>query len=71
LTGNPEVIRSSVGLVPTNALVLIELGPNFPAGRIRLGRKSLDVTRAYLKGKASESVEAQEHANGSSLALYA
>jgi hypothetical protein len=46
--------------------VLIELGPNFPACRIRLGHKSLDVTRAYLKGKDAESEEAQEHANSSS-----
>jgi hypothetical protein len=29
------------------------------------------VTLAYLKGKDAESEEAQEHANGSSLALYA
>jgi hypothetical protein len=33
--------------------------------------KSLDVTLAYLKGKDAESEEAQEHANTSSLALYA
>jgi hypothetical protein len=33
--------------------------------------KSLDVTLAYLKGKDEESEEAQEHANSSSLALYA
>src|SRR5579862_2826466 len=33
--------------------------------------KSLDVTLAYLKGKDAESEEAQEHANSSSLALYA
>ncbi len=39
--------------------------------RIRLGHESLDVTFAYLKGKDAESEEAQEHANGSSLALYA
>ena len=32
---------------------------------------SLDVTLAYLKGKDAESEEAQEHANSSSLALYA
>jgi hypothetical protein len=30
-----------------------------------------DVTLAYLKGKDAESEEAQEHANSSSLALYA
>jgi len=35
--------------------------------RIRLGHESLD----YLKGKDAESEEAQEHANSSSLALYA
>jgi len=29
------------------------------------------VTLAYLKGKDAESEEAQEHANNSSLALYA
>jgi hypothetical protein len=51
--------------------VLIELGPNFPAGRVRLGHESLDVTLAYLKGKDAESEEAQEHANNSSLAVYA
>lgn len=39
--------------------------------RIRLGHESLDVTLAYLKGKDAESGEAQEHANSSSLALYA
>jgi hypothetical protein len=39
--------------------------------RIRLGHESLDVTLAYLKGKDTESEEAQEHANSSSLALYA
>lgn len=39
--------------------------------RIRLGRESLDVTLAYLKGKDAESEEAQEHANSSSLVLYA
>lgn len=39
--------------------------------RIRLGHESLDVTLAYLKGKDAESEEAQEHANSSSLALYA
>jgi hypothetical protein len=39
--------------------------------RIRLGHESLDVTLAYLKGKEAESEEAQEHANSSSLALYA
>ena len=31
----------------------------------------IDVTLAYLKGKDAESEEAQEHANRSSLALYA
>ena len=38
---------------------------------IRLGHESLEVTLAYLKGKDAESEEAQEHANSSSLALYA
>ena len=37
---------------------------------IQLGHESLDVMLAYLKGKDAES-EAQEHANSSSLALYA
>ena len=32
---------------------------------------TVDVTLAYLKGKDAESEEAQEHANNSSLALYA
>jgi hypothetical protein len=35
---------------------------------IRLGQ---EVTLAYLKGKDAESEEAQEHANSSSLALFA
>ena len=39
--------------------------------RIRLWHESLDVTLAYLKGKDAESEEAQDHANSSSLALYA
>jgi len=51
--------------------VLIEFGANSTGGRIRLGHESLDVTLAYLKGKDAESEEAQEHANSSSLALYA
>ena len=38
--------------------------------RIVLSHESLDVTPAYLKGNDSESEEAQEHANSSSLALY-
>jgi hypothetical protein len=38
---------------------------------IHPGHESLDVTLAYLKGKDAESEEAQEHANSSSLALYA
>jgi hypothetical protein len=37
----------------------------------RLGHESLDVTLAYLNGKDAESEEAREHANSSSLALYA
>jgi hypothetical protein len=32
MTGNPEVIGSSFGLVPTNALVVIEIGANLPDG---------------------------------------
>jgi integrase len=43
----------------------------YPMVPIRLGHESLDVTLAYLKGKDAESEEAQEHANSSSLALYA
>jgi hypothetical protein len=39
--------------------------------RIRLGHESLDVTLDYVKGKEAESEKAQEHANSSSLALYA
>ena len=42
---------------------------NFHHGPLR--HESLDVTLAYLKGKEVESEEAQEHANSSSLALYA
>jgi len=43
----------------------------YPMVPIRLGHESLDVTLAYLKAKDAESEEAQEHANSSSLALYA
>ena len=39
--------------------------------RIRLGHESLDVTLAYHNGKDAESEEAPEHANSSSLVLYA
>ena len=39
--------------------------------RIRPGYKSLDVTLTCLKEKDAESEEAREHANNSSLALYA
>jgi hypothetical protein len=54
--GNPEVNRGC--------------GPGYTI-RIRLEHESLDVMLAYLKGKDAESEEAQEHANSSSLALYA
>ena len=37
--------------------------------RFWVEHQSLDVTLAYLKGKDTESEEAQEHANSSSLAL--
>jgi hypothetical protein len=36
-----------------------------------LRHESLDVTLAYLESTDAESEEAQEHANSSSLALYA
>lgn len=39
--------------------------------QIRLGHESLDVALAYRKSKDAESEEALEHANPSSLALYA
>jgi hypothetical protein len=76
--GNTEVTGSSFGSVPRNALVVV----NRPTPRLlavrkltghpnHLGHESLDVTLAYLKGKDAESEEAQEHANSSSLALYA
>jgi hypothetical protein len=39
--------------------------------RIRLDHESLHVTLSYLKGKDAESEEAQEHANSSSVAMYA
>jgi integrase len=55
----------------TFADTLHEEGVSVNTIRIRLGHESLDVTLAYLKGKDSESEEAQEHANSSSLALYA
>jgi len=38
---------------------------------VRPEHESFDVTFAYRKGKDAESEEAQEHANSSSLALYA
>jgi hypothetical protein len=46
-------------------------GTSIKTIRIRLGHESLDVTLVYLKGKDAESEEAQDHANSSSLALYA
>lgn len=55
----------------TYADTLHEEGVSVNTIRIRLGHESLDVTLAYLKGKDAESEEAQEHANNSSLALYA
>lgn len=55
----------------TYADTLHEKGVSVNTIRIRLGHKSLDVTLAYLKGKDAESEKAQEHANSSSLALYA
>lgn len=55
----------------TCADTLHEEGVSVNTIRIRLGHESLDVTLAYLKGKDAESEEAQEHANSSSLALYA
>ena len=55
----------------TYADKLHEEGVSVNTIRIRLGHESLDVTLAYLKGKDAESEEAQEHANSSSLALYA
>jgi hypothetical protein len=68
-------------LVPENGLGAINFsivgnpavggGVSIKTIRIRLGHESLDVTLAYLNGKDAESEEAQEHANSSSLALYA
>jgi integrase len=55
----------------TYADMLNEEGVSVNIIRIRLGHESLDVTLAYLKGNDAESEEAQEHANSSSLALYA
>ena len=55
----------------TYADTLHEEGVSVNTIRIRLGHESLDVTLAYLKGKDAESEEAKEHANSSSLALYA
>jgi hypothetical protein len=51
-----------------NASVYIRI---HSAARVKLGHESLDVTLAYLKGKDAESETAPEHANSSSLALYA
>jgi len=58
------VINSRIVAVP-------EVEPSFGAHPNRLSHESLDVTLAYLKGKDAESEGAQEHANSSSLALYA
>ena len=55
----------------TYADTLHEEGVSVNTIRIQLGHESLDVTLTYLKGKDAESEEAQEHANSSSLALYA
>jgi integrase len=55
----------------TYADALHEEGVSVNTIRIRLGHESLELTLAYLKGKDAESEEAQEHANSSSLALYA
>jgi hypothetical protein len=60
----------------TSGLVLVGhpeggRGTSIKTIRIRLGHESLDVTLVYLKGKDAESEEAQDHANSSSLALYA
>lgn len=53
----------------TYADTLHEEGVSVNTIQIRLGHESLDVTLAYLKGRGTESEEAQEHANRSSLAL--
>jgi len=50
---------------------LISLGGSTKRTPLIRRTKSLNVTLAYLKGKDAESEEAQEHANSSSLALYA
>ena len=55
----------------TYADTLYEEGVSVNTIRIRLDHESLDVTLAYHKGEDAESAEAQEHANSSSLALYA
>ena len=55
----------------TYADTMHEEGVSVNTIRIRLGHESLDGTLAYLKGKDAESEEAQEHANSSSLLLYA
>jgi len=54
----------------TAAMIFLTNADDGTAG-ILLGKESLDVTLAYLKGKDAESEEAQEYANSSSLALYA
>jgi len=45
--------------------------PSFGTHPNGFSHESLDVTLAHLKGKDADSEEAQEHANSSSLALYA
>ena len=63
--------RRRTAPLPQDLCTLHEEGVSVNTIRIRLGHESLDVTLAYLKGKDAESEEAQEHANSSSLALYA
>jgi hypothetical protein len=62
-------------LIATNSRIVgqpeVGRGVSIKTIRIRLGHESLDATLTYLKGKDAESEEAQEHANRSSLALYA
>jgi hypothetical protein len=62
--GQTDVVILALGDLP-------RINQNLSWHRSSFGHESLDVTLAYLKGKGAESKETQEHANSSSLALYA
>jgi hypothetical protein len=71
LKGKKKKKSAKDRFIPIPAKLVWKIKDRMNTIRIRLGHESLDVTLAYLKGKDAESEEAQEHANSSSLALYA